>query len=134
MALVQMFPQIVRTGRQVSGTQTIPATAFRTWEIMSDLSATDMADPNLFIYMGIDVADVTDPSGWRVEGGGFVRFQCGPVTNKDGTVNNAGANRGFQVNASVLAGKDVRGVLELRSGSYTGPFRSATIGITRQDI
>lgn len=119
-----------RTGRVVSATTPIPAGSTGTLEIMSNIGAADLADATKFIVMQIDVQDATQPGGWLLLGGGGVTFQCGPTRLRDGTTNAAGANRGFSVNAAELAGKTVRGVIEIHDGAIDGPFGSASIGVT----
>lgn len=147
MAAVQMYPQVLRAAqRLVGGAVAIPATASRKWEILSDIAPADLADPTLWVLLQIDVEDATQPGGWRDSGGGRVIFQCGPYTQKDGTVLPAGRNRGFQTDAADLASKNVRMVCECRtipagttnvaalSGWQGFPFRATTIGCTREAV
>ena len=131
MAAQQLLPRQSRTGRVESADRLIPVTAGKKLQIMSNIGNTDLADPDKWVYMAIDVKDATVPGGYRLAAGGAVDFQCGPTPPCKGCPNDPnGLNRGFSVDLAELAGKTVRGVLELRDFGSTGPFTTMTIGVT----
>lgn len=152
MAVVQMFPQVLRPAQRiVSAPLAIPATAFRKWQIMSDIAPADLADSTLWVFMGIDVEVVPASGVYVSNAGGAILFRCGPYDpGKGGAIVPAGQNRGFQVNAADFSGKNVKGWLECRTvpdgtDAQTGtpgganywetfPFRATTIGITREAV
>jgi hypothetical protein len=128
--MATLLAQQSRTGRIESSATAVPTGATGTYLVMSNIGATDLANPDKWVAMMVDVQDAAVAGGWRLQAGGGVTFQCGPtVVVKGGPLVTAGANRGFQVSAAELAGRTVRGVVELRSFGPTGPFTTMVIGV-----
>jgi hypothetical protein len=128
--MATLMTRASRTGRIESAEQDLPILTGK-YLVLSDIGATDLADPNKWVRMMIDVKDATVPGGWRLDAGGFVVFQCGPtVVVKGGPLVPAGANRGFTVNVAAVSGRTIRGVVELREFGPTGAFTTMVIGVT----
>jgi hypothetical protein len=126
--MATLLARASRTGRIESAPFNVLAGSSGRYVFMSDIDAVGLADANKFVDLHIDVQDAAVPGGWRFRWG--ATFQCGPVRRKDGSTNTAGENRGFESDAAEVAGRTIRGVVEIRDFAPTGPFGTLNIGVT----